>query len=65
MVSGTHKKGKVDPAKINRKWRILKAVDEQLHEEAVRLGFGEKGVAAFLNNFFTRYFNGEPIQRDP
>ena len=65
MVNTAHKKGKVDPAKVNRNWRILKTVDENLHAEAVRLGFGEKGVAAFLNNFFTRFFNGENITRDP
>lgn len=57
----THKKGAVAPGKVNRNWRILKAVDDQLQPEAVRLGFGPKGVATFVNNLLTRYFNGEII----
>ena len=65
MVNTQHKKGKVDPAKVVRNWRILKAIDHNLHLEAVRMGFGEKGVARFLNVHFTRYFNGETIKRDP
>jgi hypothetical protein len=60
----THKKGKVAPGKVNRNWRILKSVDDQLRPEAVRLGFGEKGVATFINNLLTRYFKGEIIMRD-
>ncbi len=63
MVSSTHKKGKVDPAKVNWNWRILKTVDEGLHLEAAKRGFAS--VPAFLNNFFTRYFDGETITRDP
>lgn len=59
----THKKGAVAPGKINRNWRILKSVDEQLQPEAERLGFGPKGVATFVNNLLTRYFNGEIIMR--
>lgn len=62
MVS-THKKGKVAPGKVNRNWRILVGVDEQLHEEAERLGF--HSVAAFINSHFVRYFNGETIKRGP
>ena len=65
MTQTAHKKGKVDPAKVNRNWRILKEVDHNLHLEAVRLGFGEKGVAAFLNIHFTRYFKGEVIKHGP
>ena len=63
MVISTHTKGKVDPAKIPRNWRILKTVDHDLHLEAARKGFAS--VPAFLNNLFTRYFNGETITRDP
>jgi len=59
----THKKGKVAPGKVNRNWRILEGVDEQLHEEAERLGF--HSVAAFVNSHFVRYFNGETIKRAP
>lgn len=65
MVNTEHKKGAVAPGKVNRNWRILKTVDEMLHQEAVRSGFGEKGVATFLNNLLTRFFNGETIKRDP
>jgi len=61
MVTTAHKKGKVAPGKVNRNWRILKTVDEKLHEEAIRLGFGANGIATFLNTHFTRYFNGETI----
>lgn len=63
MVSTQHKKGKVDPTKVVRNWRILKTVDKDLHLEAVRRGF--TSVPAFLNNLLTRYFNGETISRDP
>jgi len=59
----THKKGKVAPGKVNRNWRVLVGIDKQLHEEAERLGF--ESVPAFINNHFTRYFNGEVIRRDP
>jgi len=64
MVNKTeHKKGKVAPGKVNRNWRVLVGVDEQLGLEAERLGFESK--AAFINNHFTRYFNGDTIRRDP
>ena len=64
MVTNTeHKKGKVDPAKVVRNWRILKTVDHNLHLEVARKGFAS--VPAFLNNLLTRYFNGETINRDP
>ena len=64
MVTNTeHKKGKVDPAKVVRNWRILKSVDHNLHLEAAKKGFNS--VPAFLNNLLTRYFNGETINRDP
>lgn len=63
MVTSTHKKGKVDPLKVGRNWRILKTVDKELHLEAVRRGF--TSVPAFLNNLLTRYFDGETIKRDP
>lgn len=59
----THKKGEVAPGKLNRNWRILAGIDENLHLEAERLGF--ESVPAFINNHFTRYFNGESIQRAP
>ena len=63
MVNQAHKKGKVDPAKVVRNWRILKTVDDNLHLEATKRGFNS--VPAFLNNLFTRYFAGETIKRDP
>jgi len=64
MVTNTqHKKGKVDPAKVVRNWRIRKDNDHNLHLEAPRLGFSS--VPAFLNNLLVRYFNGETIKRDP
>ena len=63
MANTEHKKGKVDPAKVVRNWRILKTVDHNLHLEAAKRGFNS--VPAFLNNHFTRYFNGETINRDP
>ena len=64
MVTDTeHKKGKVDPAKVVRNWRILKTVDHNLHLEAAKKGFAS--VPAFLNNLLTRYFDGETISRDP
>lgn len=58
-----HKKGAVAPGKVNRNWRILKSVDDQLPDEAERRGFGRRGVATFINNLLTRYFNGEIIMR--
>jgi len=58
-----HKKGKVDPSKVVRNWRILKTVDHNLHLEAARKGFAS--VPAFLNNLLTLYFNGETLTRDP
>lgn len=60
---GTHKKGKLAPGKVNRNWRILAGVDEQLHQEAELKGF--ESVPAFINAHFTRYFNGETIRRGP
>ena len=64
MVQTTqHKKGKVDPAKVVRNWRILKTVDHNLHLEAAKRGFNS--VPAFLNNLLTRFFDGETIKRDP
>jgi len=66
MVNKTeHKKGKVAPGKVNRNWRIDVGIDRMLHDEAVRLGYGEHGVALFVITHFTRYFNGETIRRDP
>lgn len=62
-MAETHKKGKVAPGKVNRNWRILEGVDEQLHKEAERLGF--HSVAAYVNSHFVRFFNGETIKRDP
>lgn len=61
MVTG-HKKGKLNPKKTIRSWRINNDVDHNLHLEAARKGFAS--VPAFLNNFFTRYFNGEILRRD-
>jgi len=61
----THKKGQVAPGKVNRNWRINIGIDQKLHDEAVRQGYGEKGVATLVNNHFTRYFNGETIRLDP
>ena len=62
MATTEHKKGKVAPGKVNRNWRILVGVDEQLHKEAERLGFNS--VAAFVNSHFVRFFNGDTIKRD-
>lgn len=59
-----HKKGKVAPGKKNKNWRIQEDLVVKIQKEAVRLGFGPKGSATFLNNHFTRYFNGEAIKRD-
>jgi len=56
-----HKKGKIAEGKIQRSWRINVGVDNNLHEEARRLGFSS--VPAFINAHFTRYFNGEIIMR--
>lgn len=63
MATREHKKGAVAPGKVNRNWRILKAVDDQLPAEAELRGFGKKGTATFINNLLTRYFNGEIIMR--
>ena len=64
MVTNTeHKKGKPNPNKVLRSWRINNDVDHNLHLEAKRLGFSS--VPAFLNVFLSRYFNGEIIRRDP
>lgn len=57
-----HKKGKLAPGKVNKNWRILVGISNQLDEEAERLGFDS--VPQFLNAHFTRYFNGETIVRD-
>lgn len=62
-ATSAHKKGKCDPTKVLRNWRILKTVDDNLRKEAPRKGFGS--VPAFLNNLLTRYFDGETITRDP
>jgi hypothetical protein len=58
-----HKKGKVAPGKVNKNWRIPKAVADQLPAEAARLGFGKKGSAILVGVILTRYFNGETIKR--
>ena len=62
MTKTTHKKGKLAPGKVNKNWRILIGIDEQLKLEAERLGYDS--VPAFINSHFTKYFNGESIRRD-
>ncbi len=65
VTKATHKKGKVLPGKVVKNWRIQEDVAEKIQAEAVRQGFGPKGSATFVNNHFTRYFNGETIKRAP
>jgi hypothetical protein len=64
VATKEHKKGKCAPGKKNKNWRILAEIDIKLQAEALRLGYGEKGTATFINAHFTRYFNNETIKRD-
>lgn len=68
MVTETkrHTKGQVAPGKTPVNWRLLTGNVNQLDYEAQRLGYSS--VPAFVNAFWTRYFNTEPggmIQREP